>query len=64
MHESLKGAIVDTLLSLEPRVAGENLREPRAEFAESADGEGRCFDTTNPTCYKWTTACIENTIVC
>ncbi len=55
---------MDTLLSLEPRVAGENLREPRAEFAESADGEGRCFDTTNPTCYKWTTACIENTIVC
>ncbi len=55
---------MDTLLSLEPRIAGENLLEPRAEFTEVADLEGRCFDTTTPTCFAWTTACIENTAVC
>ncbi|MGH3155088.1 MAG: hypothetical protein ACRDNF_00715 [Streptosporangiaceae bacterium] len=55
---------METLLSLEPRIAGKSLLEPRAEFAEIADIQGRCFETTNPTCYKWTTACIENTAVC
>lgn len=57
---------MDTLLSLEPRIAGENLLEPHAEFAEVLDigVPGFCFATTNPTCYPWTSHCIENTAYC
>lgn len=60
----LKESLLDTLLNLEPRIAGENPLEPHAEFAEVPKTGGRCFATTNPTCYPWTSHCIENTVVC
>jgi hypothetical protein len=60
----LEGALLDKLLSLEPRIAGENLLEPHAEFDEVPVARARCFVTTNPTCYEWTSVCIENTAVC
>lgn len=56
---------MDTLLSLEPRIAGENPLEPHAEFPEIHDGgEPPCFATTTPTCFPWTSVCIESTTVC
>jgi hypothetical protein len=62
----LKESPLDTLLSLEPRIAGEDLLEPHAEFTEVLDigAPGFCNETTSPTCYKVTSICIESTLFC
>jgi hypothetical protein len=57
---------LDTLLNLEPRTAGEDLLEPRAEFTEVLDigTPGFCEITTSPTCYQFTTFCEDSTRLC